>query len=687
MLIERLDRSRCHHAYGILCQGLEVLGEAVDAPFSASWALIPPAGVARAHKHQEHEAFLIARGRGTMVVDGETREVGPGDAVVMEPFSVHELRNLSAEDDLLFLDLLWERLPEAAGRNHEMVANAGEAAPKATLVTATPPTPNGDLHVGHLSGPYLGADVHARYLRLRGTEARYLSGVDDHQSYVEVKAAAEVSEPEAVARHYGDVMERTLSGAAMDLAHFARPRRSPVHAPLVRKFFSRLLEQGAIEERDAPTLYCERCDRFLFEAHVRATCPRCGSGCDGNVCESCGWPNDGVDLVAPRCRACGEPAAVRTCRRLYFPLAPWARRLSEYYQRVQMGPHLRSLCEEMLREGMPEIAISQVGEWGIPVPMEGYETQRLFVWFEMAPGYLAATQELADRLGLPGGWERIWCSDDHRVVQFFGFDNGYFHAVLFPALYLAYGPEIRLPAAFVTNEFYRYEGTKFSTSRGHALWGHELLERVPADIARFYLALDRPETEQRDFWLHELEETVQRELVGEWETWLLDLGRRLREESGGTVPGTGAWTEEHQRYYHDLLETIRDVGEAYGEQRFSLQRAARRLSELVRRAQAFGCAEQHWRKLPDRYEEWRTAVALEVLTAKCLAMMASPLMPGFAARLWGELGLDGEGGAPAWEDVPDFVPAGRGIRGMEAPYFERLAKEPGVLPAGRRRAS
>ncbi len=683
MRTQRLDPDQYHEAYGILCQDFRLFGDDVGAPFSVTACVVGPGKAARAHRHQEHEAFIITRGRGEMRVDAETREVGPGDAIVMEPFSVHELTNLSDEQELRFLDLLWERLPEAAERNREALESGRRPVPKTTLITATPPTPNGDLHVGHLSGPYLGADVYARYLSMRGIEAHFLSGVDDHQSYVEFMAISEGVEPGEVARRFGDQMERTLAGAGMDLAHLARPERSRVHAALVRDLFLRLHERGAIVEREAPTLYCESCERHLSEAHVQGRCRHCSASSDGNVCETCGWPNDCVDLVAPRCRRCGAEPVRKSLRRLYFPLAPWAAQLEEYFERVEMGPHLRALCEEMLREGMPDIAVSHPVDWGIPVPLDGFENQRLFVWFEMAPGYLAATQELADRVGLEGGWREFWCSDDHRVVQFFGFDNGYFHAVLFPALFMAYDPEILLPEVFSTNEFYRYEGTKFSTSRAHALWGHELLERVPADMARFYLALDRPETEQRDFWLRELEETVDRELAEGWDPWLRELATKLRRDFGGAVPGTGAWTDEHQFFFQELLGTLREASEAYGAKWFSAQRAARLLSELVRRARAFGRAEEHWGRLPGRYEEWRTGVALEVLAAKVLAMVASPILPGFAARLWRELGCGDGAGGPVWEDVPELVPAGQEIQGMQDPYFERI----GAHGAGARAAS
>lgn len=680
MHLARIDRARCQEAYDILCHGAFPWSE-TQPPFGATWCVVEPHKTCRAHKHQEHEVFFIARGEGVMRVDGETRRVRAGDTVFMKPFQVHEITNPSDTEDLLILDVIWERMEEASLANRGQVeARTGRRAD--VFITATPPTPNGDLHLGHLSGPYLGADFHLRYLRMRGVEAHHITGSDDHQSYVQVVAADRGTTPETVARGFADDIAQTLAAAGVEVSHFARPRQSPHHRRMVQELFSRLDEQGDLVARQAPTLYCEDCRRFLFEGHVQGTCRHCASGCDGNVCEACGRPNDCVDLIDPHCRHCGGEPVTRTCERFYFRLPRFAERLTEFHREVEMGPHLSSLCEHMVRDGLPEIAVSQVGDWGIPVPVEGFEDQRIFVWFEMAPGYLAAAADLADGSPSLDGWRDLWVSPDRDVVQFFGFDNGYFHAVLFPAVYMAFDSEIRLPRAFVTNEFYRYRGSKFSTSRNHAMWARELLERVPQDHARFYLAWDRPETAQNDFHLEELEETVRRELIEGWDPWLRGLGDTLRDELGGQIPGTGAWTAEHQLFYDDLLRLTAEAAAAYELSGFSPQRVARVVSELVRRARRFGSAERSWAGLPSRREEWRTAVALEVLAAKTLALLVAPLMPRFAGRLWHDLGFEGGVGAMRWEDEPAPVPGGQRMRGLDGSYFSPSGRgEGGVASA------
>ena len=633
-----------------------------DTPFGAMWCLVPPGRTVKAHKHHEGETYIVARGRGTITVDGASTPVQSGDVVYMEPFRLHELVNASDSEELLFLAVWWEDMQLAAREGAARAAAATAARPERVLITATPPTPNGDLHVGHLSGPFLGADIHRRYLHMRGVDAVYLCGADDHQSYVPLKGFRTQKTPREVADHFADEIEETFRRARIEVDHFARPKASPHHAADVQELFKALWDGGRLVARDAPSLHCETCDKYLFEAHVSGTCPHCGAGSDGSACEQCGWPNDCTDLIAPVCKYCGGTPSVRTTRRLYFPLAPLRDQLRDWYRTVRMSPHLRSLCLQMLAD-LPEIAVSHPSDWGIPVPVPGFEGQVIYVWLEMAPGFLAATRELRQRRGEEPDWRPWWHADGQKLVQFFGFDNGYFHAVLFPALWMAFDPEIRLARAFVTNEFLRLEGSKFSTSRGHAIWGKELLDRVPADAARFYLSYAGPERHQANFTLAEMDEALERELVGGWQAWLRDLGRRVGEEFAGIAPWSGAWTDDQEEFFLSLQRLAAEAANAYEAETFSPQRATRQLSELVRQTRRFADAESHWARVPTGKEERRNAVALEIAAARALALLSAPILPDFAQRLWTALGCDG---APdRWEEIPEFLPGGRRLDALK----------------------
>jgi methionyl-tRNA synthetase len=683
MFIQRLDPEKQVDAYNIKCQVLYPWEGVVNTPFGAAWAIVKPGGSTKHHGHQEGETFFFAQGHGVMRIGDDTHEVKAGDVCFQPPFTQHILTNTSETEDLLFLTVYWEDLKLWQGRPEAETPaiSAGRAArPERMLVTAAPPTPNGDLHLGHLSGPYLAGDILRRYLRLRGVDARYAFGTDDNQSYVQFKGEQlGLGATEAADRFAADIAA-TLKAAEIELDLFSRPNTSPTHVPLVQAFFKRLYDTGKLVEREAPSPWCETCRRYLFEAHIRGGCPHCGSTTGGNSCEDCGRPND-CDLIDPVCTHCGATPVPRPFKRLYFPLARYERELKEFHLKVGMNPSLRSLLEQVLSAGLPDIAVTHIADWGIPVPVPGYEEQTIYVWCEMAPRYLSYAQELNLTLGLSGAdaadaadtdWSRYWKSDRAAVVQCFGFDNGFFYGILVPALLLAFDPGIRLPDALVMNEFYRLDGLKFSTSRRHAIWGREMIAQVPADVVRFYLAYSGPETEGTNFTREEFTATVERELLGAWQPWLCRLGERVARDFGGTVPATGDWLPEHRRFYARLEELLAAAAEAYEPRTFSPQQATRTAIELVRSARRFGRAEENWQRVPARGEERRTAISLELLAVKALALIVAPIMPQLAARLWRELGFPTPLAEHRWEERPTWVPGGQRVT-LGGTYFESPA--------------
>ena len=665
MHIQRLDPEKLFEAYGIQIQMLYPWKDVVEPPFGAAWAVVPPGGTTKHHAHQEGETFFFVRGRGVMRIGDESVEVEAGSVCFQTPFDHHTLTNSSATEELVFLTVWWEDLRLWAGKGEDAKGEGAASRPARTLVSAAPPTPNGDLHVGHLSGPYLAGDIHARYLRSRGVDAGYIFGTDDNQSYTKTNAVRlGLSAQEGADRMAADI-RATLEMAGLDLAEFVRPNASPHHARMTREFFQRLHADGHLVAKETLSPYCEACDLYLYEAYIRGRCPHCGSLSGGNLCEDCGRPNDCADLLDAVCTQCGAPAARRAFTRLFFPVSRWESELREFHRTVKMNPSLRSLCEQVLDAGAPDMAVTHVTDWGLPVPVDGFEDQRIFVWCEMAPRYFSYAQHLA---GPEGSWEDYWKRDDAELVQCFGFDNGFYYAVFLPAMYMAYDRSLRLPAAFLMNEFYRLDGLKFSTSRRHAIWGRELLADVPSDVMRFYLAWTAPEAEGTNFTLDDFEATCDRELAS-WQDWLAGLGDRVRANFGGAAPSTGDWTVEQRRFFNRLEELTAEAARGYEAATFSPQRAVRALSELVREARRFGKAEEKWSRVPSRGEERRTAATLELLAAKTLALLAAPILPDFAARLRRDLGFT----APLpWEERPTWVPSGQRIGELGKPYFPNV---------------
>ncbi|OPF83758.1 methionine--tRNA ligase [Streptomyces antioxidans] len=521
-------------------------------------------------------------------------------------------------------------------------------------ITATPPTPNGDLHIGHIAGPYVAGDVLRRFLAADGTEVRYTTGLDDHQSYVPVRGLKDGGRTgEEVADSYGASIARVWQRAEVGFDRVVRPREEDGYLAYVQDFLRRLHDAGHVVARTRPLPYCAPCERWLYEAYLTGKCPHCGSSSNGNACEPCGRPNDCADLGEPRCTICDTPAEIRDAARLYFPLAPLADRLEAFWAEVDMPPHLRALCDRMLAHGLPEIAVSHPGEWGVPVTVPGFEDQRAYVWFEMAPGYL---WELPEQEREKGDWP--------APVQFFGFDNGYFHAVLFPALYAALHPGAALARTFVVNEFYQLDGAKFSTSRRHAIWVHEALAEAGSDVLRHHVLADRPNGRQTSFTRADLERT-QALLTAQWNGWLERLFAAVARHSDGRVPEERPEGPAWQRLRAWLERTVAELREAYGVEGFDTRRVIALLDEIVAGANDFWYVHEHERdRSPSAH---RAALTAQLAVAGALSAWAAPVMPAGAARLAALLGEDTDRAVDAAALTPP--PAGRPLTVPDRPVF------------------
>jgi methionyl-tRNA synthetase len=540
------------------------------------------------------------------------------------------------------------------------------------IVIAAPPTPNGDLHLGHLSGPYTGADIFTRACRLAGRDTELLIGSDIHQSYMTAKARELGSDVYEVADRFDAEIERLFARVGISNRQYVKPEESGLHAIFVQDFFRRLYVTGKIRSQPFPSMYCAACDVHLVEAYLTGTCARCGNDdCDGGLCEKCAWPNSCVDLIRPRCNFCGGCPQRTTLERLVFPLGEYADVLRQFCRTAVLSPQLEILCEQFLEQGLPDIAVTQPMPWGVPVTVPGFRHQRYLVWAEMLPGYFACLAEsLLVRGREAGEWRQEW--DSCEIAQFFGWDNGYFHALLFPALMAAYDVTLRLPSALLTNEFYQLDDLKFSTSRQHAIWGNDFLRVIPPDVCRFVLALDRPEFRETSFSVERFHAIVNDELAGRWQPWLAGV----LERAAGITVAAPVLEPAHRCFVRSLDTLAADCMQCYTPESYSAGRAARALIELVARASDFSATQS--RNLPaDRGAGARhraSAAAAEASAARLLAQLAAPIMPAFSQALWAALG---EAGAPAW----DGTKAPRlGTAAMPSqPFFSPIHLDPGEI--------
>ncbi|MCG8296020.1 class I tRNA ligase family protein [Pseudomonas entomophila] len=591
---------------------------------------LAPGQESQPHNHFEDELFVFTAGHGLVRTAQEVLEVHAGDAVHCQRFEPHTIRNLSASEPLQFHSLYWD-----AGQ-----MNPVEAQPVLdTLIFATPPTPNGDLHLGHLSGPYIAGDVLKRVLAGAGAQVFYGSGRDDNQTYVVTCAAREGFSPSECADHYAEAIRETWQGYGIDMDFFITPDNQGEYADFVHHYLQRLYDQGLIYAKDTP-VFVDNQGNALHEAFIHGGCPHCGESSDGNACEACGQPNQCVDLTQPRVKQDGRQPQLKIETRLFFRLSALADELASYVQTANMPAHVYQLCHTMLSQGLPDICISHRSDWGIRHRLPGMQDQVVYVWFEMAFGYLWAASELPGAEGdrVARAAQRYAGAMD--IVHCYGFDNAYYHTLLFPAVYLALG--LTPPQHHVVNELLDLNGSKFSTSRRHLIWGKDFLTEAGADYARMALMLTRPEGVRTNFTVDQVCERINDLFADKLTHWVQRLQQHVARQ-GGQVPESGAWLSDQKIYHGELMQWMAGYQQAAATQTFSPRRMAEQVAQVIDRAWRFGLAQEHLLAPGQPLSNHaRTAVALLALTARWLAHATAPLMPGVSRQLHEVLNIEAQ---------------------------------------------
>ncbi|MDH6110351.1 methionyl-tRNA synthetase [Kitasatospora sp. MAP12-15] len=659
MIINTYDPSVLHDAFGIEMSGIDGI-EGLQGS-GAGWGRVAPGVSSQLHRHDETEFFVIVAGSGEFIVGDQHHPATPGTVALFEPFETHVLHN-TGESDLLFVTQYWrdaERALEASRR-----AERGGFADRPVFVFSTPPTPNGDLHLGHLSGPYLGADAFVRYQRMNGTQAWHLTGSDDFQSYVVGAADRDGRTPAETAAHYSAEIAATLQLMDIPLDQYTVTNEDASYPAGLQAFFSRLVESGRVALQEGAALFDGESGDYLYEVDVKGGCPTCSHATSGNICEECGEPNSVVDLVQPRSNRSDAEPRTGSAERYTLPLHEFAPAIAAHHRLGRVPARLRELAMRLFRRPSLDISVSHPSGWGVRPAEDAGEGQVIWVWPEMSYGFLHGIEALGRRTGQD--WRAAAPQPDWKIVHFFGYDNSFYHAILYPALYQLAFPDWAPDIDYHVNEFYLLEGSKFSTSRRHAVWGKEILNPQSVDSVRYFLSLTRPEGRRTNFGRAEYREVLEQTLVGGWQGWLNDLGARVAKNYAGQAPDAGNWTAEHTAFLARLGSRLDALTNSLGRDGFSLNRAAAELNGIVEDTVRFAAAESPLAEAEGWRDEARTATALELAAARLLAHGAAPVMPRFAAKLAAALGLP----APArWPSTPELLTPGSRVDLADQVFF------------------
>jgi len=528
------------------------------------------------------------------------------------------------------------------------------------------PYANGPLHVGHIAGAYLPADIFARYNRIIGNEVAMVSGSDQHGAPITIRADRENTTPDAIARKYhAEFLECwDRLGISFDLFTTTGTEN---HAAVTQDIFLTLLDKGYLYRDFVLQAYCPACGRSLPDRYVLGICPNCGSAnARGDECESCGKPLDPADLANPRCSICGgTPDFVRS-EHFFLKLTAFQERLSEWVAtRTHWRPNVMGATMRFLNEGLRDRAITRDIQWGVPVPVEGFENKRIYVWFEAVIGYLSATKEWASRQGDPAAWERYW-KDEARIYNFIGKDNIFFHTLSWPATLMGYG-DLNLPYDVPANEFLNIEGQKLSTSRNWAVWVPEYLESYDPDPLRYYLAAAMPETQDSDFSWDKFVSRNNDELVATYGNLAHRVLTFSKRHFGGVVPEPGELDESSRQLLADAERTLVAVSDALG--RCSFKEGLRNGMALAQKANRYIDDQAPWKAV----KESRERAAMSVYTVLCVLSVLStalyPYLPFSSEKLHTSLGFSGTVLERGWKAVR---PEPGRTMGEPAPLFVKL---------------
>ena len=383
---------------------------------------------------------------------------------------------------------------------------------KRTLVTCALPYANGPVHIGHLAGVYVPADIYVRFLRMRGEEVLYVCGSDEHGVPITIQAKKRGCSPQEVVDEYHHIIDESFKGFGINFDIYGRTS-SKVHAENASAFFKKLLDDGKFITKESEQYYDPEAKCFLADRYIVGTCPKCGAeGAYGDQCEKCGSTLSPEELINPKSKLSGAEPIKKKTTHWYLPLQDYEQWLREWILEghKEWRPNVYGQVKSWLDGGLQPRAVTRDLDWGIPVPVEGAEGKVLYVWFDAPIGYISNTMEL-----LPKDWEKWWKREDTKLVHFIGKDNIVFHCIVFPAMLRAYGDGFILPENVPANEFLNLEGEKISTSRGWAVWAHEYLQDFPGkqDVLRYVLTANAPETKDNDFSWKDFQARNNSELV------------------------------------------------------------------------------------------------------------------------------------------------------------------------------
>lgn len=513
------------------------------------------------------------------------------------------------------------------------------------LVNCALPYANGPLHLGHIAGAYLGADIFVRFQRMSGNEVLFVSGSDEYGTPITLRADREHVTPDSIADRYHKEHTETFLNLGINFNIFSRTTAEE-HSETVKEIFLELMDEGLLTEKSMIAPFCPGCNRFMPDRYITGTCPNCGfEEARGDQCDECGKILDPEELISPKCTICGSVPEFRETRHMFLRLDLVQERIMKWLDtRNFWKQNVLTFTKNFVREGLKARAITRDIEWGVPVPLKGYENKRVYVWFEALIGYISAAKIYSERIGKPDYWKSFYMDPDVRNYYFIGKDNIPFHSIVWPGMIMGM-KGVNLPYEVVANEFMRFKGRQFSKSRGIGFTANEMLELTDRDYLRYYMASIMPESSDADFSPEDMAEKVNSEYIDKYGNFVhrvtsfafnnsLDLEKGDLDEDDERML---KFADTKFRHYSDRLEKA------------EIKRALLEWLELVKESNIYFNNSKPWDLVKTDLRKCSSKLWVAYRLAQYMTVMIYPFTPDSAISMIGRLGISMETETPGFD--------------------------------------
>ncbi|MCE2613876.1 methionine--tRNA ligase [Flavobacteriaceae bacterium D16] len=517
-----------------------------------------------------------------------------------------------------------------------------KTSPARYTITAALPYTNGPIHIGHLAGVYVPADIYARYLRGIGKDVVYVCGSDEHGVAIPMKAKKEGVSPKELIDKYHGIIKKSFQDFGISFDNYSRTSAS-IHHQTASDFFLKLYKQNDFMEETTAQLYDAEAGQFLADRFVVGTCPKCGyEEAYGDQCENCGSSLNATDLINPKSVLSGAVPSLKDTKHWFLPLDRYEDFLKSWIlegHKKDWKPNVYGQCKSWIDEGLKPRAVTRDLDWGIPVPLENAEGKVLYVWFDAPIGYISSTKEWASRENKD--WEKYWKSPDTKLVHFIGKDNIVFHCIIFPSMLKAHGDYV-LPENVPANEFLNLEGQKLSTSKNWAVWLHEYLEEFPdmQDVLRYTLTANAPETKDNDFTWKDFQARNNNELVAIFGNFVNRVVVLTHKYFDGQVPQHAKLNEDDLRILAELKKFPDTLADSL--ERYRFREASQELMNLARLGNKYLADEEPWKVIKEDPERVKSIIYIGLQVAAALSVLSEPFLPFTALKLKKMLALESE---------------------------------------------